>query len=182
MDATAVSRHPIARTLGAAPRDVKRTGDDTAAGSVFGCVRRITEWHQVATYALAAVVALLSLPPLEPQRRIISEVVSAGDISILAGFGAAYLGLILSHQGTRYARNLLNALAPLTMLLPGGYLVIQGEVGVIAAFILVFEKISSPLRELISFCRVAAQSQRSTPPYCQMDGAMTLYRTAQATT
>ena len=58
------------------------------------------------------------------------------------------------------ALNLLNASGPMTVLLFGGYLVMQGEVqiGVIVAFISGFERISSPLRELIGFYRVAAQA------------------------
>lgn len=58
------------------------------------------------------------------------------------------------------ALNLLNALGPMTVLLFGGFLVMQGEVkiGVIVAFISGFERISSPLRELIGFYRVAAQA------------------------
>lgn len=301
------------RILGT-PRHIRRTGDNTAAASVFGYVWRMTEWHQVAACALAIVVALLNLAPLELQRRIINEVVGAGDVSMLITFGAAYAVLILAHQATKYALwlyqswltesttrytrnhllslyqpgqrrtdgsgrvvsivgaeveklggfagealsgacanaamllgvgaymlyvepqialfalallipqivitpllqrklnrlietrvgllrdlgdeisgagqdsakaknllqpiytnrmqffalkfamksalNLLNALGPLTVLLLGGYLVMQGEVevGVIVAFISGFEKISSPLRELISFYRVAAQA------------------------
>lgn len=58
------------------------------------------------------------------------------------------------------AMNLLNALGPMTVLLFGGYLVMLGEVqiGVIVAFISGFERISSPLRELMGFYRVAAQA------------------------
>lgn len=60
----------------------------------------------------------------------------------------------------KFALNLLNAVDPLTVLLFGGYLAMQGEVqlGVIAAFISRFERISSPLRELIGFYRIAAQA------------------------
>lgn len=56
--------------------------------------------------------------------------------------------------------NLLNALGPMTVMLFGGSLGMQGEVqiGVIVAFISGFERISSPLRELIGFYRVAAQA------------------------
>ena len=43
----------------------------------------------------------------------------------------------------------------------GGYLVMQGQtqVGVIVAFISGFEKISAPVRELVSFYRVAEQAR-----------------------
>jgi ABC-type bacteriocin/lantibiotic exporter with double-glycine peptidase domain len=56
--------------------------------------------------------------------------------------------------------NLLNSAGPATVLILGGYLVIQGEtqVGVLVAFLSGFERMSSPVRELISFYRVAAQA------------------------
>lgn len=57
--------------------------------------------------------------------------------------------------------NLLNAAAPLTVLIYGGYLVLQGEttVGVIVAFLAGFQHVSAPLRELIAFYRVAEQAR-----------------------
>lgn len=56
--------------------------------------------------------------------------------------------------------NFLNALAPLCVLLVGGYLVFQGEttIGVIVAFMSGFERLSNPLRELMAYYRVAAQA------------------------
>ena len=56
--------------------------------------------------------------------------------------------------------NLLNALAPLSALVFGGYLVIQGEttIGVVVAFISGFDRLAAPLRELIAYYRLAAQA------------------------
>ncbi|MEM9012186.1 MAG: ABC transporter ATP-binding protein [Pseudomonadota bacterium] len=56
--------------------------------------------------------------------------------------------------------NTLNLLAPLGILLWGGYLVIEdaATVGVIVAFLSGFERMSNPLRELIAFYRQAAQA------------------------
>ena len=58
------------------------------------------------------------------------------------------------------ALNVLNGLGPFTVLIFGGYLVMQGEteVGIIVAFISGFERMSNPVRELITFYRVAAQA------------------------
>lgn len=55
--------------------------------------------------------------------------------------------------------NLMNALAPLAVLVWGGWLAMQGEatVGVLVAFVSGFERISSPTRELINFYRTCAQ-------------------------
>ncbi|MEM6438970.1 MAG: ABC transporter transmembrane domain-containing protein [Pseudomonadota bacterium] len=56
--------------------------------------------------------------------------------------------------------NLLNALAPLGVLVVGGLLVIEGEVslGIVVAFATGVERISSPVRDLISLYRLAAQA------------------------
>lgn len=56
--------------------------------------------------------------------------------------------------------NFLNALAPLSVLIVGGYLAIQGEttIGVIVAFITGFERLADPLREILAFYRIAAQA------------------------
>ncbi|MEQ9491483.1 MAG: ABC transporter ATP-binding protein [Alphaproteobacteria bacterium] len=56
--------------------------------------------------------------------------------------------------------NFLNAMAPLTVLVVGGYFVVQGEteIGIVVAFMSGFDKLSDPVRELISFYRIAAQA------------------------
>jgi ABC-type bacteriocin/lantibiotic exporter with double-glycine peptidase domain len=55
--------------------------------------------------------------------------------------------------------NLMNALAPVSVLVVGGYLAIQGEtsVGVIVAFISGFERMAGPMTELVAYYRLAAQ-------------------------
>ena len=62
--------------------------------------------------------------------------------------------------GQKALMNLLSALAPLSVLLVGGVMVIQGEttIGVVVAFISGFERLSTPLRELIAYYRIAAQA------------------------
>lgn len=56
--------------------------------------------------------------------------------------------------------NLLNAIGPMTVLFVGGYMVMQGEtqIGVIVAFLSGFDRLASPVRELIGFYRVTAQA------------------------
>jgi ABC-type bacteriocin/lantibiotic exporter with double-glycine peptidase domain len=56
--------------------------------------------------------------------------------------------------------NLLNAFGPIIVLLFGGYMVMMGQtqVGVIVAFLSGFDRLASPIRELIGFYRVAAQA------------------------
>ena len=58
------------------------------------------------------------------------------------------------------AINLLNNLAPLAVLMVGGYMVLQGEstVGVVVAFISGLQRLADPVRELMNYYRVAAQA------------------------
>lgn len=57
--------------------------------------------------------------------------------------------------------NLLNAAAPLAVLVFGGLMVIRGEtsLGVIVAFMTGFERLSNPLRELLTLYRQTAQAR-----------------------
>ncbi|WP_295311319.1 ABC transporter ATP-binding protein [Roseobacter sp.] len=84
------------------PREVRKTGDDSAAGSLLTYVWRMSEWHQPATCLLAVFVALLNLVPIELQRRIVNEVVETRDIPVLVKFGIAYVGVTLAHQLVKY--------------------------------------------------------------------------------
>ncbi|EFL90320.1 putative ATPase [Ahrensia sp. R2A130] len=54
--------------------------------------------------------------------------------------------------------NIINSLAPLSVLVFGGYMVIQGEttIGTIVAFTGGFERMSGPLRALVDYYRVAS--------------------------
>jgi ABC-type bacteriocin/lantibiotic exporter with double-glycine peptidase domain len=57
--------------------------------------------------------------------------------------------------------NLMNHLAPLTALMAGGYLAINGEttIGTIVAFISGFERMAEPSRELLAYYHLASESQ-----------------------
>jgi ABC-type bacteriocin/lantibiotic exporter with double-glycine peptidase domain len=54
-----------------------------------------------------------------------------------------------------------NAMGPLVVLIVGGYLVIQGQttIGIIVAFVSGFERISSPLHDLLNFYREYQQAK-----------------------
>jgi ABC-type bacteriocin/lantibiotic exporter with double-glycine peptidase domain len=56
--------------------------------------------------------------------------------------------------------NLLNSMAPLAILIYGGWLAVNGEttIGVIVAFLSGFERLSGPISELIAFYRTVAQA------------------------
>ena len=58
------------------------------------------------------------------------------------------------------AINFMNAVAPISVLVIGGIMVIQDqtEIGIVVAFISGFSKLSDPIRELITYYRDAAQT------------------------
>lgn len=62
--------------------------------------------------------------------------------------------------GQKALINLLNGFAPLSVLVVGGLMVIEGQttIGVVVAFISGFDRLSNPLRELIAYYRIAAQA------------------------
>jgi ABC-type bacteriocin/lantibiotic exporter with double-glycine peptidase domain len=61
----------------------------------------------------------------------------------------------------KFLNNLLNHLAPLAVLMVGGYMVIQGTttVGVVVAFISGFMRLADPSRELLAYYRLAAETR-----------------------
>lgn len=75
------------------------------------------------------------------------------------------LGVRMSYYRWKFLSKLLtnfmNHLAPLSVLVVGGYMVINGEttVGTIVAFISGFERMADPSRQLIAYYRLASESQ-----------------------
>jgi ABC-type bacteriocin/lantibiotic exporter with double-glycine peptidase domain len=63
--------------------------------------------------------------------------------------------------GLKALLNVANALGPLVVLIVGGYLVIHGQttIGTVVAFVSGFERISSPLRDLLNFYREYEQAK-----------------------
>jgi len=132
----------------------------------------------IAIYALAFLVPQIALTPViqrklnklietrvQLMRDMGDEVVSPdGADEILPEQIRDIYGNRLHFLALKFAMksllNLLNAAGPMVVLLYGGYLVIEGEttLGVIVAFLTGFEKLSSPVRELISFYRMYAQA------------------------
>lgn len=137
----------------------------------------------VAFISLGFILPQLVLLPLL-QRRI--NRLMERRVVLLRGFGDGLATLPESEQGYRHGElpacldaiydnrlrtylwkfgqkalmNLLSALAPLSVLLVGGWMVIEGEttIGVVVAFISGFERLATPLHELIAYYRIAAQA------------------------
>jgi len=61
----------------------------------------------------------------------------------------------------KFIRNFINHLAPLSILVAGGWLVIRGEtqLGTIVAFLSGFERLSTPWSELIAFYREVSNAR-----------------------
>ena len=71
------------------------------------------------------------------------------------------LAIYLVKYGMKAILNLLNQLGPLAALGYGGWLVTQGEttVGVVVAFVSAFQRLSAPLRQLLTFYRQWQQAR-----------------------
>lgn len=99
--------------------------------------------------------------------RALSEVVAAADGEGDGTFGDHNAALFRNRMlyflwkfVSKALINFLNALAPLLVLVVGGWMVVEGEteIGVVVAFISGFAKMSDPLRELIAYYRLYAQT------------------------
>jgi ABC-type multidrug transport system fused ATPase/permease subunit len=84
------------------PAKIARTGDDTPARSLYGYVWRMSGWHQAWLSALAVLVAVLSMAPLELQRRSVNNAVGDADLHLLVLLGAAYLAVLILQAGLKY--------------------------------------------------------------------------------
>lgn len=75
--------------------------------SIYAYVWRTCRKDQVRICVLAALVAFLSVLPLELQRRIVDSVVSQPDLWLLVLLGSIYLVVLLVQGGLKYVTNLL---------------------------------------------------------------------------
>jgi ABC-type bacteriocin/lantibiotic exporter with double-glycine peptidase domain len=85
------------------PHEIERTGDDSPATGLPAYVWRMSGLHQLWVCLLAAVVAALSMVPLELQRRIVNDVIAASELELLFILGAAYLGVVVVQGGLKFA-------------------------------------------------------------------------------
>jgi len=84
------------------PVRITRTGDDTPARSLYGYVWRMSGWHQAWLSVLAALVAGLSMAPLELQRRIVNNAIGGEDLGLLGVLAAVYLAVVVLQTGLKY--------------------------------------------------------------------------------
>ena len=74
--------------------------------SLYAYIWQMTARQQVPLCLLTVVVVVLSMAPLELQRRIMDNAVETRDVHLLFILGAAYLALMLVQGGLKYMLNL----------------------------------------------------------------------------
>ncbi|MBP2233239.1 ABC-type multidrug transport system fused ATPase/permease subunit [Azospirillum agricola] len=74
--------------------------------SIAGYVRRHSGTHQIGLSILSVLVFLLSVWPLEIQRRIVNDAISSGSLSTIAWLSGGYLGLALLEGGLKLVLNI----------------------------------------------------------------------------
>lgn len=74
--------------------------------SIAGYVWRRSGKHQIGLSILSAMVFLLSVWPLEIQRRIVNDAMSSGSLSVIAWLSIGYLGIALLEGGLKFVLNL----------------------------------------------------------------------------
>ncbi|MCC6470925.1 MAG: ABC transporter ATP-binding protein [Alphaproteobacteria bacterium] len=87
-----------------------RIGDGAVRGeplprTVYGYLWRATGRHQLALSTLAVAVFLMSMGPLELQRRIVNDVIRGSDLETLVLLCGAYAGLALTMGFTKLCLN-----------------------------------------------------------------------------
>jgi ABC-type multidrug transport system fused ATPase/permease subunit len=73
--------------------------------SLWGFVRRVSFWHQIALSALSIIVFVLSTAPLEVQRRIVNDAFKGGDLHVILILAGTYAGLALAEGVIKLAMN-----------------------------------------------------------------------------
>jgi ABC-type bacteriocin/lantibiotic exporter with double-glycine peptidase domain len=84
-----------------------RLSEDTAARiSFYGFILRVSGVHQIWISLLSITVALLSMAPLELQRRIINQAIGGPDVHLLLILGSIYFGVAVTQSGLKYVLRL----------------------------------------------------------------------------
>ena len=88
------------------PAEIEQTGDPKPVASLIQFVWRMSGRHQMLISVLALLVALLSMVPLELQRRIINQAIGDQDVDLLLILGSGYLCVLLLQGGFKYCLRL----------------------------------------------------------------------------
>lgn len=85
---------------------IGRTGDDTPASGLYRFVWRMSGRRQFLAVLLAALVAVLSIAPLEIKRLIIDEAIKGFEPDELVILGGLFIGVVLLQGGLKFAQRL----------------------------------------------------------------------------
>ncbi len=88
------------------PAEIEQTGDPKPVSSLVQFVWRMSGWHQLLISVLALLVALVSMVPLELQRRIINQAIGDLDTGLLFKLAGIYLAAILLQGFLKYGLRL----------------------------------------------------------------------------
>lgn len=88
-------------------RSVERTGDDAPVATVWAFTWRMTGGAQILACVLSIIVTGLGLAPIELQRRLIDDAITAGDERLLLALAAIYLGVMVAQQVAKYLLRML---------------------------------------------------------------------------
>lgn len=88
------------------PKYIGTTGDDSPASGIWRYTWRMTGWHQIVLCAIAIAVAALNLAPIEIQRRMVDEALSARNHDLQIRLGIYYCILLACHQGAKFGMRL----------------------------------------------------------------------------
>jgi ABC-type bacteriocin/lantibiotic exporter with double-glycine peptidase domain len=77
--------------------------DNAPARSVWGYVRVMSGWHQLALAALALTAAGLNLAPIELQRRLIDDAIMTGDVDLLWRLALIFAAALVAHKAAKFA-------------------------------------------------------------------------------
>ena len=85
------------------PHEIEKTGDNRPATTLLRYVIRMSGHHQVWVCIIAAGVALLTMAPLELQRRLVNDVIVAGNLELLLLLGSLYFTVLIVQGGLKVA-------------------------------------------------------------------------------
>jgi ABC-type bacteriocin/lantibiotic exporter with double-glycine peptidase domain len=90
-----------------------------------------------------------------------SDDASGGERQTIFSIYRNRIRFFILKYGLKTLLNVVNAMGPLVVLLVGGWMAIAGQttIGVVVAFISGFERMSTPIRDLATFYRAAAQAR-----------------------
>jgi len=86
-------------------RPHREVSGDALPASLYRYIWRTSRVGQIHICILTAIVAPMSMLPLELQRRIVDGALKGGSMQLLLILGAAYLAVVLIQNGAKYALN-----------------------------------------------------------------------------